>query len=145
MIHIDINECSNSEMLRLTGEYLIKLADLNRPKDTPEPVDAEPEPTKGKKRAKPAATSSPQESPPSAENASGSATTAASETHGTHGGEGATLPAVTLEEVRALLKSKFDAGKRKQVQDLIAEYNVINLTQIPASELAGLYAKGEQL
>jgi len=132
MITINVNEYSNTEMLRLTGEYLLKLADLNRVQaDTPDT----PEPAKGKKRAKGAETSSPQESPPSAENASGSATTTAAES----------TPTVTLEEVRALLKTKADAGKRKQVQDLIAEYNVINLTQIPASELAGLYAKGEQL
>lgn len=123
MINISFNEQTNAEWLRLTGEYLIKLADMNVKTQA-----CEAEPTKAKKRpaavaAKDASSDAPVEAP-----ASGPATTT-----------------TTLEEVRALLKAKADAGKRKQVQELLAEYGVTNLTQIPASELAGLCAKGEKL
>lgn len=125
MINISFNEQTNAEWLRLTGEYLIKLADLNG--------KTEPEPTKAKKRpaaaaAKDASSDAPVEAP-----AFGPATTTTLET------------LTTLEAVRAMLKAKADAGKRKQVQELLAEYGVTNLTQIPIADLAGLYAKGEQL
>lgn len=128
MINISFNEQTNAEWLRLTGEYLIKLADLNRKTQA-----CEAEPTKAKKRpaaaaAKDASSDVPVEAP-----AFGPATTTTLET------------LTTLEAVRALLKAKADAGKRKQVQELLAGYGVTNLTQIPIADLAGLYAKGEQL
>jgi hypothetical protein len=54
-------------------------------------------------------------------------------------------PAITLEQLRDLLKRKSDEGKRKEVQDLIASYKVKNLTQLDEKQYHGAYIKGEQL
>lgn len=54
-------------------------------------------------------------------------------------------PAITLEQLRDLLKRKSDEGKRKEVQDLIASYKVKNLTQLDEKQYHDAYIKGEQL
>ena len=55
------------------------------------------------------------------------------------------VPAVTLEEVRAVLAEKSVAGRRAEVQALIREFGADKLSAVDPSQYAALKAKAEVL
>ena len=55
------------------------------------------------------------------------------------------VPAVTLEEVRAVLAEKSVAGHRSEVQALIREFGADKLSAVDPSQYAALKAKAEVL
>jgi hypothetical protein len=95
------------------------------------PVAQEETPAKKKRAAKTVEEKSPAPQTESAQTAGGNTTTTPQPSD-----------AVDLTTVRALLAEKSRAGKRTEVQALIAEYGVSALTDIPADKLGEVYSKG---
>lgn len=119
-IQFEIKEWGSPAQLRACAEFLLKLADA-APVPSVKPADAAPVSEQPATKPRKAKAEQPSPAP-------------------------APAPAsVTLEQVRAVLKAKSDAGKRQQVQALVASYGVQNLTQIPQDKLADVLAKGEAL
>lgn len=58
---------------------------------------------------------------------------------------GENLPQYTLEQVRAKLAKLAQAGKQKQVKELITSFNVKKLTDIPESKYPELMEKAEDI
>lgn len=52
---------------------------------------------------------------------------------------------VTIEEVRAVLAAKSEAGKRKEVKDLLLKYDSGKLSGVKKSDYAALLADAEAL
>ncbi len=122
-IQFEIKEWSSPAQLKACAEFLLKLADA-APVPSVKPADAAPVPEQPAPKTRKAKAEQPAPAPE----------------------QPAPAPAsVTLEQVRAVLKAKSDAGKRQQVQALVASYGVQNLTQIPQDKLADVLAKGEAL
>lgn len=136
-MQFEISEYTNPRLLRLMAKFINDVADLaetDSPNQKTANVEAapseDPAPTRKKRSAKAAETTSKEEE--SAETVSGSDTEASSEQR-------------TLVEVRAVLAEKSKAGKSAEVKALIAEYGVTMLTQVPEDKLTELYNKGEAL
>lgn len=141
-VKFNFSSHDSPEVLRLAGSFLTTLSDLTTQEHEPiltetlrqmmdnAPVAAPQEeaPAKKKRAAKTVEEPAPQApSEPAPETSS-------------------TPPSdVDITKVRALLAEKNRAGKRTEVQALIAEYGVSILTDIPADKLAEVYAKGEKL
>lgn len=54
-------------------------------------------------------------------------------------------PAVTIEEVRAVLSAKMEAGKRKEVKALLMKYDSGKLSGVKPEDYAALKAEAEAL
>lgn len=52
---------------------------------------------------------------------------------------------ITIEEVRAVLAAKSEAGKRKEVKDLLFKYDSGKLSGVKKSDYAALLADAEAL
>lgn len=52
---------------------------------------------------------------------------------------------VTIEQVRAVLAAKSQAGKQAAVKDLITKYGAAKLTEIPPAKYAELLKEAEEL
>lgn len=56
-----------------------------------------------------------------------------------------TEPEITIEEVRAVLAAKSEAGKRKEVKDLLLKYDSGKLSGVKKSDYAALLADARAL
>lgn len=54
-------------------------------------------------------------------------------------------PEITIEEVRAVLAAKSEAGKRKEVKDLLLKYDSGKLSGVKKSDYAALLADARAL
>lgn len=57
----------------------------------------------------------------------------------------AEAPAVTIEDVRAVLSAKMEAGKRKEVKALLMKYDSGKLSGVKPEDYAALKAEAEAL
>lgn len=118
------------------------------------PDEAPAEKAPAKKRKAPATTGNPEPSAPSAEDQAPAAQAdapsvreqaAARVLAESAPARPATVPTYTLEQVRAKLVELSGAGKRAEVQALVASYGVTKLTDIPADKFADVMAKAETI
>lgn len=54
-------------------------------------------------------------------------------------------PSITIEEVRAVLSAKMEAGKRKEVKALLMKYDSGKLSGVKPEDYAALKAEAEAL